>query len=753
MKYLGRKILFFLIILIPFWSFLVWFFYPKTTLPGLILDKTVLDRSGVEHRSFNWITTNQKFTKPDGSQYEISEDYYGFFPVNRPEYSVKDLTVFNNTEIDSLSDFLHFVYYTDAYGIYTNEWVYGRDINERSRLVYGGLSKQSYRLFEHMYRNRKLTLAEFNNLASPTPLSIRKAMERVFESDFTGWTGRYYHSLDTLLNPDIPGWMKRLHRQYYKRPFAYDDIPGIVFVHETERIFVLQMDEDLEHELPIINTGDWLKDKYGLPDYIRYPYWFDVNFPKDTANVRSTYKIHTTERGDSILSSHGLPNEFPAILGDHEANLRWYFCGDWADSPTPFGLSYFKGVQFVRKFFYNNRDELDRKKFFWEYYEPLVSGIFDDYVAMMDSLQDADSLYGKRPLPPVYRNYKPYYRRNNIPLPDVDLIASGRRYDPERIYGSQYKEQAYRDSVLQAEREEAARTGYYLGQYGDTVYLSDEELESLERQARYEEFENRKRDSLTRRRLDSIRGTGEFSGDLDQIRIDSAYLRGGRLPISLPLTPAELDRRAKLKAALEKERDEKAKALMDSIMAEERKEENNKVLEAPVRIDSSYLIGGRLPSRKPLTQEEVDAQKAKQTEIALEKGEEKYEDPELEEEIESEKPAQIIEEDGTLVIPNYDRFAVGGRISPGVFPKKDEDEKETADPNSRWHIILASYNKKELVDEFIKKNQDLELSVLYFPEADIFRVSYRNYGDKKTADQALLNISGRFRDAVILEVD
>ncbi|PTM06119.1 MAG: hypothetical protein DA405_01095 [Bacteroidetes bacterium] len=95
MKYLGRKILFFLIILIPFWSFLVWFFYPKIELAGLILDKTVLDRSGLEHRSFNWITTNNKYVKPDGSQYEITEDYYGFFPVNRPEYVVKDLTVFN----------------------------------------------------------------------------------------------------------------------------------------------------------------------------------------------------------------------------------------------------------------------------------------------------------------------------------------------------------------------------------------------------------------------------------------------------------------------------------------------------------------------------------------------------------------------------------------------------------------------------------------------------------------------------------
>ncbi len=749
MKYLGRKIIFFLIILIPFWSFLVWFFYPKTELPGIILDKTVLDRSGVEHRSFNWITTNKKLTKPDGSQYEISDDYYGFFPVNRPEYVVKDLSVFNNREVDSLAEHFEFLYYTDAYGIYTNEWVYGRDINERSRLVYGGLNKQSYRLFEKMFRNRKLVLTEFNNLASPTPLSIRQAMQRVLESDFTGWTGRYYHSLDTLLNPDIPSWMRRLHRQYYKRPFAYDDIPGIVFVHETERIFVLQLDLDLKHELPIINTGDWLIKKYGLPEFIRYPYWFDVNFAKDTANVRATYKIHTTEHGDSILASHGLPNEFPAVLGDHKENLRWYFCGDWADSPTPFGLSYFKGVQFVRKFFYNNRDELDRKKFFWEYYEPLVSGIFDDYVDAMDTLE------GPRPLPPVHRNYEPYYRQNNIPLPNVDLIASGRRYDPNRVYGSEYKEQAYRDSVLQAEKEEASRTGYYIGQYGDTVYLSDDELEELENQARYEEFAKQRRDSLSRRRLDSIRGVGEFSGDIEYIRIDSAYLRGGRLPVTLPLTSAELSRRSKLRAEAQRRRDSLARITLDSIMEVEAEEALPEALRKPSPVDSSFLRGGRIPNKKPLTQEEIDAQKAQQTEIILDDDEETYEAPESEN-IEEDSPEQIIADDGTVVLPNYNRFSVGGRMAKGVFPSQANEEESPsseAEETGRWHIILGDFKDKTDVDDFMAEIEDSQVKVLYFPELDFYRVSYRSYKDRAKAEQAQLNIIGRYRKSYIIFID
>lgn len=745
----------------------MWFFYPKTELPGLILDKTVIDRSGVEHRSFNWITTNNKFTKPDGSQYEISEDYYGFFPVNRPEYVVKDLTVFKNIEIDSMADHMEFVYYTDAYGIYTNEWVYGRDINERSRLVYGGLNNKSYRLFEQMYRNRKLTISEFNNIASPTPLSIRQNMQRLLETDFTGWTGRYYHSLDTLLNPDIPGWMRRLHRAYYRRPFAYPDIPGIVFVHETERIFVLQFEEDLEHELPIINTKQWLIDKYDLPKYIRYPYWFDVHFSKDTNNVRAKYKIHTTESGDSILASHGLSNEFPAILGDHKENLRWYFCGDWADSPTPFGLSYFKGVQFVRKFFYNNRDELDRKKFFWEYYEPLVSGIFEDYVEVMDSIE------GPRKLPPVYNNYVPYYRRNNIPLPNVDLIASGRRYDPNRVYGSEFKEQAYRDSVLQAEQEEASRTGYYIGRYGDTVYLTDKELEDLERQRRYDETVKQRRDSLTRRRLDSIRGAGEFSGDLEFIRIDSSYLRGGRLPITLPLTRAELDRRARLQLAAQKRRDSLAKITLDSIIDVEIEEAQPGAFRKEIPVNSSFLRGGRIPINRPITQQEIDEIKARETEIILDAEEEQYQAPEEEDSEKDEDKAEQteddredlaslqkpIERDGIVIIPKYKRYRVGGRSIPifqnsSTSASKDslgaDDEPEDL---GRWHIILADFKNREGADQFLKDNRDVKVQVLYFPELDIYRISYLNYADRSTAEQAQLNIIGKFRKSYIIFVD
>lgn len=733
----------------------MWFFYPKTELPGLILDKTVLETSGVEHRSFNWITTNRKFVKPDGSQYEISEDYYGFFPVNRPEYVVKDLTVFNNADIDSMARTMEYVYYTDAYGIYTNEWVYGRDINERSRLVYGGLSEPSYKLFDKMFRNRKLTITEFNNLASPTPLALRFKMSRLLELDFTGWTGRYYHSLDTLLNPDIPGWMKRIHRYYYNRPFAYPDVPGMVFVHETERIFVLQFDKDVEHELPIINTGQFLMDKYDLPEFIRYPYWFDVCFAKDTSDIFSTYKIHTTERGDSILNSHHLPNEFPAIIGDRQEKLRWYFCGDWADSPTPFGLSYFKGVQWLRKFFYNNRDELDRKKFFWEYYEPLVSGLFKDYIDIKDSID------GPRPYPPAHNNYVPYYQRYNIPLPDVDLIASGRRYDPNEVLGSEYKERAYRDSVLQAEREEAARTGYYIGKYGDTVRLTDQELEELQEQTRYENSIESKRDSIKRRRIDSVRGVGEFADPYRLIKIDSSYMRGGRIPINIPVTQAEIQRRAQQRINAEEAEQARAQAIVDSIERAERGEPDP---EPEVIIQSSESSTSE--SRSPFSSERP----AESRNSLIEERNPRYE-------IGGRLPRTIPLED--LVRPDTAGAMVFDENAQSSNAIEDEQEEanteeeeasqnanttsqeETRDPNAisnadqmsvRWHIIIASFPDKNLAQEFMRQKKDPEMQLIFFPETNSYRVSYRSFESRREANKGVINLMTSYPDAWILKV-
>ncbi len=780
MKYLGRKLIFFFIILIPFWSFLVWFFWPKTVFPGLIVDKTVFDRSGQEHRSINWILTHEKLVEPDGSQYDLKEDYYGFFPINRPEYVVRDLTIYNYRELDSLSQALDWLYYSDTYGIYRNEWVYGREINERSPLVYGGLTDESYQLFRQMYKNRKLTITEFNTLASPTPLELRFKMERLLELDVTGWTGRYYHSLDTVVNTDIPRWMRRLHKRSYGRPFAYPDVPGIVLIHETNVIRVLRGDRHLAHPVPILNAPEATQKRYGVPQYIRFPYWFDITFAKDSADIEATYKIHVTSRGDSLLDSLHLPNEFPAMISDAQEGLRYYFCGDWADNPVPFGLSYFAGSQYLRKFFYNNRSRLDRNKFFWEYYLPTITTIFEEYRERKDTLEPT------RALPPVHRRYEGYYQRYGIPYPNVGVGTSYRDYDPNIILGTEYLEEAYRDSVLQIQLRNAQKSGYYVGELGDTVFL--------DQQAPYDTLER------------ILRRNNRLNADSNLVT-DSArdFQINARLEDYLKDGPNEAVKPAVKTPSPDKDR-----------TAQKRAEKNSpENIQNPIST-RFFQRGARFgpagqrspaPAAKPVSSSDDQAspesasRPAKEKSATLQKSPEPVEEKEAppKEENTPKAPskearpepdpvpqstkvaterAQKSEPAPSSASPRASReamearFRVGARVADGPeqerpgTPAKDSrkaaasQKAETSSSKStgadlssslddaaqagdyptnleledRYRIILGSFARPSDADQLLNKIDSPDGMVVYIPKYDTYRVVYASYDDMRAAD-------------------
>ena len=210
-------------------------------------------------------------------------------------------------------------------------------------------------------------------------MDIRRRFEDIFEMTYTGWTGRYYDELDTLKNGDIPKWMIRLHYQTHQRGWKYEG-PGIVYVHEDSRVIVLEASKDLIHEIPILSTEPRFALKYGVPEYIRYPFWFDIVKSHNPANTIANYKVHYKERGDSILSYYNIPKSFPAVIGDSSEELRYYFCGDFSDNPVGYYSSFFKGIPYLRKLLYNNQDYVDRRKFFWEYYRPIVEYAMNDYL-------------------------------------------------------------------------------------------------------------------------------------------------------------------------------------------------------------------------------------------------------------------------------------------------------------------------------------------------------------------------------------
>jgi hypothetical protein len=796
-KYLGRKLIFFFIILIPFWSFLVWFFWPKTVFPGLIVDKTVFDRSGQEHRSINWILTHEKLVEPDGSQYDLKEDYYGFFPINRPEYVVRDLTIYNYQELDSLSQALDWLYYSDTYGIYRNEWVYGREINERSPLVYGGLTDEAYQLFRQMYKNRKLTITEFNTLASPTPLELRFKMERLLELDVTGWTGRYYHSLDTVVNTDIPRWMRRLHKRSYGRPFAYPDVPGIVLIHETNVIRVLRGDRHLAHPVPILNAPEATQERYGVPQYIRFPYWFDITFAKDSADIEATYKIHVTSRGDSLLDSLHLPNEFPAMISDAQEGLRYYFCGDWADNPVPFGLSYFAGSQYLRKFFYNNRSRLDRNKFFWEYYLPTITTIFEEYRKRKDTLEPT------RALPPVHRSYTGYYQRYGIPYPNVGVGTSYRDYDPNIILGTEYLEAAYRDSVLQVQLQNAQKSGYYVGELGDTVFL--------DQQAPYDTLER------------ILRRNNRLNADSNYVT-DSArdFQINARLEGYLKDGPDSAVEPAVKTPSPEKDQQAEEQAREDS-PEEPQSPISSRFFQRGARSGPAGQMSPD-PAATPATPSESKSSPESSSRAAKEKNQTPQTSPEPEEELETaqkeentsqapakearsepEPPPQAIKaktdqapqktSTPSPASPRASRealearFRVGARVAGGAKQERagtaQKDSRKTAasqeeetsaakstgadlssspddaapagdyptnlELEDRYRIILGSFAKPSDADQLLNKIDSPEGMVVYIPKYDTYRVVYASYDDVRAADAPFSDVLKRYPQAWLVK--
>ena len=373
-----------ILLLTPLWLWLAWLITPKRELNVMILDKTVLTKEGQEHKCLNWILNQQKFVKRDGSFYDIPVDYYGFFPLGNEEFEIHDLEKLDSTDLMKMSKDYDMLYYTDLYGIYVNEWYRHVDVAERSQKVYGGLTNREVDLMSLMKDQGKLVVTEFNFDQAPTDGGVRARAERLWGIHWTGWIGRYFASLDTVDNPDLPKWVYHNYmRQHYGRwPFKHS---GVVFDYWDDTIEVLEQDKDLQKgkTVPTIFARKYGIDYYGLPEEMIYPYWLDLTLTSDTNKVVATYQVFTTKRGDSLLALHGIPNTFPAIFEHKGTDYQYhYFAGDFVDNPNSIITSKFKYVSFFKAFFYS-RDPDDRRKFFWTFYRPMMTKILEDYYAKL----------------------------------------------------------------------------------------------------------------------------------------------------------------------------------------------------------------------------------------------------------------------------------------------------------------------------------------------------------------------------------
>lgn len=369
-----------LVLLTPLYMYIAWLATPKKKLVAAIIDKTDLTSAGQEHASLTWVLDHEKFTKNKSSLYNVSNDYFGFFPMQDEKYSIKGLERFSDDQLTQLSHDADLVYVTDAYGIYRNEWFKQNDATERSGMIYGGLSNQDMEYLQKMKQQHKLILTEFNCIASPTSNDIRSNFESTFSMHWTGWTGRYFFSLDTNENSELPKWIIRNYKKDHNNTWPFTK-PGIVFVSNTDKVVVLEEKRQLNSPLPSIVSSNTGIKHFGLPAHINYPFWFDVVQTDTSINkIVSTFYLDLTDEGRKELQQSGIPASFPAVQMHNEKDYAfYYFSADFTDNPVTMSASYLKGIEHLRFLFYNHFDEESRSAFFWKFYQPLLTTILTEY--------------------------------------------------------------------------------------------------------------------------------------------------------------------------------------------------------------------------------------------------------------------------------------------------------------------------------------------------------------------------------------
>ncbi|MBI2619432.1 MAG: hypothetical protein HYW57_05070 [Ignavibacteriales bacterium] len=371
-------VLVFSLFMTPVLMYLAWFLTPASPYSVLVIDKTSIDQRGVERSSFYWTMKHRKITKGNGAFYLPSIDYRGFVPLRDTMYLVTGLEGLGESEIDSLASHFDAAYYIDTYGVSAAEWTTKIPEDDPSRRLYGGLANEDL-LFLTMMRNRgKPILSEFNLMASPTSDTLRQRTQELLGLQWTGWTGRYFATLDTVANPDFPLWILLAYEKQYGTQWEYR-LPGVILVHLDGRLIVLEAETYLLDAMPTIVTAEDVADYFGVPAEIPYPFWFDVTFPDQTNTVISTFVLRTNQYGDSLLASLDLPREFPAAIIGKQAPTFYYFCMDASDNPEPPEFfARFTGIEWLRWLFYDPNDLTNRRRFFWEYYLPMMSQILDE---------------------------------------------------------------------------------------------------------------------------------------------------------------------------------------------------------------------------------------------------------------------------------------------------------------------------------------------------------------------------------------
>lgn len=352
-----------------------WRFKEKRVLNVYILDKTVTRSDRAEHKSLIWVLNTNRFVLPNQKSYNNTEDYYGFFPIDIKKEAF-DFRSIRINEVDTYAAIYDVAYYADCYGVHSFEWYKGKSKPISSQKIYGGLNQNDYLLMKKMLENGKLVIGEYNTFSSPTNALVRSKTEELLGISWSGWSGRYFPTLNIDASNGPPPWMKNLFESQHMGVWPKDK-SGIVLVNNDGLIEILVEGVHLNSSLPITTSTNEALTRFGIKQAIPFEQWFEFINPLQNA-VHSEFKLDVTQLGEETLSRMGLSGHFPAIIEGREPGKFFYFCGDFAENPAQLWTAKIVGGSRLNHFLYHF-DTPNRSAFFRYFYNPLMTNILKEH--------------------------------------------------------------------------------------------------------------------------------------------------------------------------------------------------------------------------------------------------------------------------------------------------------------------------------------------------------------------------------------
>ena len=368
-------VLLLLILFIPAYAFIKWFVQDKKELRVLVVDKTAPKSTLQEHKSLFWVLNHERYVNGKREAYDLRKDYYGFFPVKSKktkEYRVKSIRL---SGLDSLVQHNDVFYCADAYGVFYSDWYKGVGNVENSTLIYGGFNQNDYYLLQKFLQNKKMVIAEYDLFAYPTNPLIRYKTQDLLGVRYSGWTGKYFKQLAEDVG-EVPTWLINRYKKQYRKSWPYSSA-GIILLNKNH-VIVLESNVHLHQPLPLVKPISNFAAQYNLPGEVAFTGWFEVVENVGKNNVFASIQLKTNTFGDEVLSKAKIPTEFPILLGNLNDNPYLYIAADFTDNPIAYSTHRFDGIMKWKHLFYS-KDADDKKKFFWEFYFPLIRGLFEDY--------------------------------------------------------------------------------------------------------------------------------------------------------------------------------------------------------------------------------------------------------------------------------------------------------------------------------------------------------------------------------------